>query len=83
MLVWNTTLNFTFVCNLEKLQVCWFKLSLYACFHPYLYYFSLLLLLLFWAHLNPKSNTLRHQRLQFLLSMMEPTKRRFLVRLGT
>jgi len=34
MLVLNMALNFTFVCNLEKLQVWHSKLSTYSWFHP-------------------------------------------------
>ncbi len=34
MLILNMALSFTFVCNLEKLQVWHSKLSTYSCFHP-------------------------------------------------
>jgi hypothetical protein len=34
MLILNMVLNFTFVCNPEKLQVRQFKQSTYPCFHP-------------------------------------------------
>jgi len=34
MLILNIALNFTFVCNREKLQMWQSKLSTYLCFHP-------------------------------------------------